>query len=71
MEFSNASQDNPQPTKTPCFNCGSDQCFMEKLNKVDTLMCFSCGFMTSETYKKTNLAQNDLLPSLSKCLMYL
>lgn len=55
MEFTNASQDNPQPTKTPCFNCGSDQCFMEKLNKVDTLMCFSCGFMTSETYKKTNL----------------
>ena len=38
-----------------CFNCGSDQCFKETLNGEDTIMCFSCGFMTSEKYKKSNL----------------
>ena len=55
FQFSSASQENPQPRKAKCFNCGSDQCFKETLNGEDTIMCFSCGFMTSEKYKKSNL----------------
>ena len=55
FEFSSVSKDNPQPKKAKCFCCGSDQCFKETLNGEDTIMCFSCGFMTSEKYKKSNL----------------
>ena len=55
FQFSSASQENPQPRKAKCFCCGSDQCFKETLNGEDTIMCFSCGFMTSEKYKKSNL----------------
>ena len=39
-----ASYDNPQPKKMKCFCCGSDQCFSEKINNINTLMCFSCGY---------------------------
>ena len=55
IEFSSSSRDNPQPKKLKCFCCSSDQCFKEKLNGEDTLMCFSCGFMTSDKYKISNL----------------
>ena len=41
--------------KIKCFCCGSDQAFKETLNGEDTIMCFSCGFMTTEKYKKSNL----------------
>ena len=50
-----ASYDNPQPKKMKCFCCGSDQCFSEKINNINTLMCFSCGYMTQDNYQKKNL----------------
>jgi hypothetical protein len=55
MEDIKGSYDNPQPKKRVCFNCNSDQCFMEKLHGEETLMCFTCGYMTTENYKKSNL----------------
>ena len=66
MEFSNASYDNPQPKKATCFCCGSDQCFKETLNGEDTIMCFSCGFMTTEKYKKSNLEFQSQLSTTSR-----
>ena len=66
MEISNASYDNPQPKKMKCFNCGSDQCFKESLNGEDTIMCFSCGFMTTENYKKSNLEFQSQLSTTSR-----
>ena len=66
MEFSNASYENPQPKKMKCFNCGSDHCFKENLNGEDTIMCFSCGFMTTEKYKRSNLEFQSQLSTTSK-----
>lgn len=67
MEFgSTSSYDNPQPKKATCFCCGSDQCFKETLNGEDTIMCFSCGFMTSESYKKSNLEFQSQLGTTSQ-----
>ena len=66
MEFSSASYENPQPKKMKCFNCGSDQCFKETLNGEATIMCFSCGFMTTEKYKKSNLEFQSQLSTTSQ-----
>ena len=66
MQFGSASYDNPQPKKMKCFNCGSDQCFKENLNGEDTIMCFSCGFMTSEKYTKKNLEFQSQLMNTAK-----
>ena len=49
-----------------CFNCGSEQCFKESLNGEDTIMCFSCGFMTTEKYKKSNLEFQSQLSTTSR-----
>jgi len=66
MDISNTSYDNPQPKKMKCFNCGSEQCFKESLNGEDTIMCFSCGFMTTEKYKKSNLEFQSQLSTTSR-----
>tara|TARA_R100000734_G_C3315436_1_gene107384 strand:- start:724 stop:1215 length:492 start_codon:yes stop_codon:yes gene_type:complete len=66
MEISRASYENPQPKKMKCFCCGSDQCFKENLNGEITIMCFECGFMTSEKYKKSNLEFQSQLSTTSK-----
>ena len=60
-----ASYENPQPKKMKCFNCGSDQCFKESLNGEATIMCFECGFMTTEKYKKSNLEFQSQLSTTS------
>ena len=60
-----ASYENPQLKKMKCFNCGSDQCFKESLNGEETIMCFSCGFMTTEKYKKSNLEFQSQLSTTS------
>ena len=59
FQFSSASQENPQPRKAKCFNCGSDQCFKETLNGEDTLRYdgtnFLIGTNTEAPYNNRNL----------------